>query len=104
MKKIAALLILLACSISLLAKPARPGFFRYTQPDGSTILIQRHGDEWAHWTTNQAGQVVRMDADGFYRVVEGVTAETAAQAASIRRKARMQMASARRANAPIAVG
>lgn len=104
MKKIAALLILLACSISLLAKPARPGFFRYTQPDGSTILIQRHGDEWAHWTTNQAGQVVRMDADGFYRVVEGVTAETAAQAASIRRKARKQMASARRANAPIAVG
>ena len=47
MKKIASILILLACSLSLLAKPAKPGFFRYTQPDGSTILIQRHGDEWS---------------------------------------------------------
>ncbi len=104
MKKIASILILLACSLSLLAVPAKPGFFRYTQPDGSTILIQQHGDEWAHWTTNQAGQVVRMDADGFYRVVEGATPEMAAQAASIRRKARMQMASARRAKDPIAIG
>lgn len=103
MKKIATILILLACSLSLLAKPAKPGFFRYTQPDGSTILIQRHGDEWAHWTTNQAGQVVRMDADGFYRVEEGVTAEMAAQAASIRRKARRQVASTP-SKAPIAIG
>ena len=103
MKKLATILILLACSLSLLAKPAKPGFFRYTQPDGSTILIQRHGDEWAHWTTNQAGQVLRMDADGFYRVEEGVTAEMAAQAASIRRKARRQVASIP-SKAPIAIG
>ena len=104
MKKITSILILLACGLTLLAKPAKPGFIRYTQPDGSTILIQRHGDEWAHWTTNQAGQVVRKDADGFYRAVEGVSPRTAAQVASIRRKARRQMVSARRANAPIAVG
>ena len=57
MKKIATILILLACSLSLLAKPAKPGFFRYTQPDGSTILIQRHGDEWAHWTTDRKSVV-----------------------------------------------
>ena len=104
MKKITSILISLACGLTLLAKPAKPGFIRYTQPDGSTILIQRHGDEWAHWTTNQAGQVVRKDADGFYRAVEGVSPRTAAQVASIRRKARRQMVSARRANAPIAVG
>lgn len=104
MKKIISIMILLACSLGLLAKPAKPGFFRYTQPDGSTILIQRHGDEWAHWTTNQAGQVVRMDEDGFYRVVEGTTPQMAAQAASIRRKARKQMASASGSKAPIAIG
>ena len=104
MKKIASILILLACSLSLLAKPAKPGFFRYTQPDGSTILIQRHGDEWGHWTTNQAGQVVRMDENGFYRVVEGATVEMAAQAATIRRKAMRQVASAARPKAPIAIG
>ena len=104
MKKIASILIILAFSLSLMAKPARPGFFPYTQPDGSTVLIQQHGDEWGHWTTNKAGQVVRMDEDGFYRVVEGVTADIAAQAASIRRRARRQMASASRSKAPIALG
>ncbi len=104
MKKIASILIILAFSLSLMAKPARPGFFPYTQPDGSTVLIQQHGDEWGHWTTNKAGQVVRMDEDGFYRVVEGVTADMAAQAASIRRRARRQMASASRSKAPIALG
>lgn len=104
MRKIILVLTLLVCSLGLLAKPAKPGFFRYTQPDGSTILIQRHGDEWAHWTTNQAGEVVRMDEDGFYRVVEGVTPDMAAQAASIRRKARMQMTSAPHSKAPIAFG
>ena len=104
MKKLASILIILACSVSLLAKPAKPGFFPYTQPDGSTILIQQHGDEWGHWTTNKAGEVVRMDEDGFYRVVEGMTADMAAQAASIRRKAMRQMASASRSKAPIALG
>ena len=103
MKKILSILILLACSVVLLAKPARPGFIRYTQPDGTTILIQRHGDEWAHWTTNQSGQVVQKDADGFYRVVEGTSPVMAARAASIRRKARMQLASAP-AKAPVAMG
>ena len=103
MKKILSILILLACSVVLLAKPARPGFIRYTQPDGTTILIQRHGDEWAHWTTNQSGQVVQKDADGFYRVVEGTSPVMAARAASIRRKARMQLASAP-SKAPVAIG
>ena len=104
MKKIVSILIILACSLSLFAKPAKPGFFRYTQPDGTTILIQRHGDEWAHWTTNQSGQVVRMDEDGFYRVVEGATPQMASEAASIRRKALKQLAPASRSKAPIAIG
>ncbi len=104
MKKITSILIILAFSLSLMAKPARPGFFPYTQPDGSTVLIQRHGDEWGHWTTNKAGEVVRMDEDGFYRVVEGMTADMATQAASIRRKAMRQMVSASRSKAPIALG
>lgn len=104
MKKIVTtILILVSCTVCVLAKPAKPGFFRFTQPDGSTILIQRHGDEWAHWTTNESGQVVRMDDDGFYRVVEGTTPEMAAQAASIRRKARKQLISTP-SQAPVAVG
>lgn len=73
--------------VQAFAVPARPGKFPYTQPDGSVILIERHGDEWGHWTTNAAGQVVEMDEDGFYRVVEGMDNATAARLAAIRRSA-----------------
>lgn len=82
------MIALLLCSLTLLAVPAKPGKIRYTQPDGTVIEIVKHGDEWGHWTTNAAGQVLKMDADGFYRVAPGVTPEAAAQAASIRRAAR----------------
>ncbi|MBQ9410895.1 MAG: M6 family metalloprotease domain-containing protein [Bacteroidales bacterium] len=91
MKKISVIAALLLCSISLFAVPARPGKTRYVQPDGSVIEIVKHGDEWGHWTTNAAGKVVKMDADGFYREVEGVSARDAAQAASIRRAARRRL-------------
>ena len=91
MKKILTLIVLLCCSLSVFAIPAKPGKIRYTQPDGTVIELVKHGDEWGHWITNAAGQVVVRDADGFYRVAEGVTAREAAKVASIRRAARRQM-------------
>lgn len=96
--------MLACCSLQLFAKPARPGFFPYTQPDGTTVLIQRHGDEWGHWTTNSQGQVVRRDAEGFYRVVEGMDVALAKNLASVRQKARRQLMNAERSAAPIATG
>lgn len=39
---------------------------QYTQPDGTVITLQMHGDEFHHWVTS-GGRVVQMDADGFYR-------------------------------------
>lgn len=62
-------LCLIVCTqFSLQAVPAWPGVFKYTQPDGTVISLQRHGDEFFSWTT-LAGtdQVVALDADGFYR-------------------------------------
>lgn len=50
------------------AIPARPGTFRYTQPDGTVVELRRHGDEFFHWTTlASTDQVMVLGEDGFYR-------------------------------------
>ena len=74
MKKILTLLLLLlGVSAVALAVPAYPGKYKYTQPDGSVLVLQNHGDEYFHWTTDESGRVVEMDADGFYRPVAPAT-------------------------------
>lgn len=107
MKKLSIVLLfalLLGASLPVQAKPARPGKYTYVQPDGSRIVLQKHGDEWGHWITDESGQVVRKDADGFYRAT-GEDPSLMAQAASIRRRARRQASAARESQkAPIAVG
>lgn len=60
-----ALMLLTASWIA--AAPARPGSFRYRQPDGTVLVLERHGDEYCHWTTDAAGRIVEQGADGFYR-------------------------------------
>ena len=104
MKRLLTSIVFLFLALGAFATPARPGAFKYTQPDGSVIEITLHGDEWGHWATNAAGEVVRMDEDGFYRVVEGLDAEAAAQAASVRRAARRSMLEENRASTHVAVG
>ena len=79
-----ALMALLAGFQLMNAVPARPGRFTVTQPDGTRITLQQHGDEWGHWLTNVSGQMVRADEDGFYRVVPAV------EAAAIRQKVKPQ--------------
>lgn len=103
MRKVYLIIALLFAGFSLFAVPAKPGKFLYTQPDGSVIEIARHGDEWGHWTTNAAGKVVEMDSDGYYREVNDVTPQMAAQAASVRRNAMRQsrLSSGRAASASV---
>ena len=81
MKKILLTLVCLLSALSLLGVPAKPGSFKYTQPDGSVITLWRHGDEFGHWLTDNQGRVVRKDASGFYRV------DATADLASLRRAA-----------------
>ena len=38
----------------------------YLQPDGSTITILLHGDEWCHWTTDLDGNLLVEDEQGFF--------------------------------------
>lgn len=94
MKKIlVTLLAILTAATMAFAVPALPGPFKYKQPDGSVIVLELHGDEYFHWTTDASGQTVEKGADGFYRPVDSATFARRARAA---RTARAQ-ANARRA-------
>ena len=70
------------------ALPARPGKYTVTQPDGSRLVVQRHGDEWGHWLTDESGRMVRQEEDGFYRIVSDGEAASIRQQASLRRNLR----------------
>ncbi len=65
-------LLVISCflfaAISLWALPGRRGGVMYTQPDGTTLEIFLHGDEWGHWATDREGRLLDLDADGFYRL------------------------------------
>ena len=103
-KRMILALVLLVAGLQMAnARPAYPGKIVYTQPDGKRIVLQRHGDEFGHWTTNAAGRMVRKDADGFYREVsESEASEVRRNAAARRSEARQ--ASAARAGAPAVKG
>ena len=74
MKKIIILSItLLLAAFTLTAGPAYPGRIVVTQPDGTEIGIWMHGDEFGHWVTDDAGRILKQDADGFWRVDESFT-------------------------------
>ena len=67
MKKIVLTILAALCCFTLAhAVPAYRGLIPYTQPDGSVIQIRLHGDEFCHWVTDASGQVLEMDAAGYY--------------------------------------
>ena len=95
MKKILATLALLLGALHILsAIPAYPGKIRVTQPDGSVITIQVHGDEWFHYVTDENGRVIARGADGFFHPAEMPSAAQRAEAAEAGRAARQMRASA----------
>ncbi len=51
------------------AVKAYPYPLQVTQPDGSVITIQKHGDEFLNWTTS-GGHLVKQGADGFYYLAQ----------------------------------
>ena len=75
MKKIGLLIVFSALVCSAWAVPARRGGIVKTQPDGSQITVYQHGDEHFHWITNEKGEWLKMDNDGFYRVTEALSVE-----------------------------
>ena len=49
----------------MLAVPANPRPFVYTQPDGSRITLMLMGDEYAHSYVDEEGYAVNIDDEGF---------------------------------------
>lgn len=60
--------LLFAVSFNASATVAYPYPIKVTQPDGSVITIQLHGDEYCHWITCD-GQMVEKGEDGYFRKV-----------------------------------
>ncbi len=80
------LLAFLLISLNTLAVPARRGTFEQTQPDGTTITLSMHGDEYFHYLTTSDGTWVEKNAAGYY--VPIAEAEKAARRErAVRRKA-----------------
>ena len=99
MKKTVIFLLALLLAIPALAVPARPGTHKYTQPDGTVIVLQNHGDEYYNWTTNADGQTVELGADGFYRPVSTTDSEHRSRARMARSRSLSNQAPALAANA-----
>ena len=75
MRKIGLIAVLIVMVCSAWAVPARKTGITVTQPDGSQVTVYQHGDEHFHWTTNDKGEWVKLDEDGFYRVMEALSVE-----------------------------
>ena len=48
------------------AVPAYPGLMSRQQPDGTTLSVRLHGDEYLSFTTTEDGYTITRRADGFY--------------------------------------
>ena len=75
MKRLSTLVFVFAMVVAAWAVPARRGGMIITQPDGSQITVYQHGDENFHWQTNEKGEWLKLDADGFYRVTKTLSTE-----------------------------
>jgi len=60
MKKYIICSLLLAAATIANAVPARRGWRTVTQPDGTTIEVQKMGDEYYHYLINREGQELRL--------------------------------------------
>lgn len=60
--------IIYLVSPSVMAAPAYPGILQVKQPDGTVISIRLYGDAKHHYATTPDGQMLTLDADGFYRL------------------------------------
>ena len=67
MKKIILLAAFCFASFAAFAIPAKPGWIKYTQPDGSVIEVRMVGDEFGHAILDRSGQVLRRDSKGYLR-------------------------------------
>ena len=54
--------------MSLMAAPARRQPRQEKRPDGSAVTVVLQGDEWCHWESDLAGNLLVRDDEGCYRL------------------------------------
>ena len=68
-KNVLLLFVFLMTVCNIMAVPAHRGKVTVKQPDGTTVTIMLHGDEFLSFTTTADGYTVSKDKDGYYRYV-----------------------------------
>lgn len=63
-------MVLTVMAVSIMAVPAHKKPVQVTQPDGTTVTIQMHGDEWMHFNTTIDGYSVVKNQQGYYVYAE----------------------------------
>jgi len=67
MKRLSIILLSLIAMVSnSMAIPALRQKVMVKQPDGTTVTIMLHGDEWQHFTTTDDGYTVKKNKQGYY--------------------------------------
>lgn len=69
MKKVSALIFSALIALSASAVPAKRGLRPVRQADGTTVMVERVGDENRHFTLNQDGALLRK-VNGIYRLAD----------------------------------
>ena len=90
MNKLKRTIFVLAASLmgltTLQAVPAYPKPYKVVLPDGSTITVVVHGDEYSHFTTTTDGYSIIKGKDGFYnyaRLLNGKLVATNVKAVDV---------------------
>ena len=66
MKKILLVAALMLVVATTWARPALRGAVRCMQPDGTSVMLELHGDEYYHFSTTVDGYTVLQNAQGTY--------------------------------------
>ena len=75
MKRLLTMMIGVAAIATLSAKPAFRGPIERELPDGSTMTVYQHGDEFFHWMTNEQGEWIEQDENGQFKTVPALNDE-----------------------------
>lgn len=69
MKRIITLLALISTCFITFASPTDPTARKVVQPNGDTISISSHGDEYGSWYEDMNGNIIDLNSDKYWTYV-----------------------------------
>ena len=69
MKRIITLLALISVYFSIFASPTDSTPQKVIQPNGDTISISSHGDEYGSWYEDMNGNIIDLNSDKYWTYV-----------------------------------